>query len=79
MIVYPNTISFPALKQRKIEAEFSGGEITSDGGALLLRQIDRRLGLLKAADAVMPDPRDSRHIQHRQLSLSRQRVYSLVN
>ena len=42
-------IEFPSLKRRKVEAEFSGGEITSDGGALLLREADRQLGLMKAA------------------------------
>lgn len=36
---------FPALKRRKIEAEFSGGDVTSDGGVLLLREMDRRLRL----------------------------------
>lgn len=61
----------PVLKRRKVQAEFSGGDITSDGGVLLLRQIDRRLGLLKAVDALIPDPRDQRYIEHDQLSLLR--------
>ena len=68
---------FPVLKRRKVQAAFSGGEITSDGGALLLRQIDRRLGLMKAIDAVIPDPRNLDYITHTQLSLLRQRVYGL--
>ena len=68
---------FPVLKRRKVQAAFSGGEITSDGGALLLRQIDRRLGLMKAIDAVIPDPRNPDYITHTQLSLLRQRVYGL--
>lgn len=68
---------FPALKRRKIQAEFSGGDITSDGGVLLLREIDRRLGLLQAVDVAIPDPRDSRYIEHGQLSLLRQRIYGI--
>lgn len=68
---------FPVLKRRKVQAEFTGGDITSDGGALLLRQIDRRLGLMKAVDAVIPDPRNPDYITHTQLSLLRQRVYGL--
>ena len=55
---------FPPLKRRKIQAEFSGGDITSDGGVLLLRKIDQRLGLLSAVDSVIPDPRDPRYIEH---------------
>lgn len=74
----PASFDFPALKCRKVQAEFSGGDITSDGGVLLLRQIDRRLGLLRAIDEVIPDPRDPRYISHSQLSLLRQRVYGIA-
>lgn len=73
-------IDFPAVKRRKVETQFSGGEITSDGGVLLLRQIDRHLGLLESVDAAIKDPRDPRdprYIQHSQLSLLRQRIYGL--
>jgi len=69
---------FPALKRRQVQAEFSGGDITSDGGVLLLREIDRRLGLLGSVDAVIPDPRDPRYIEHSQLSLLRQRIYGIA-
>ncbi|MBW9266464.1 MAG: transposase [Candidatus Thiodiazotropha sp. (ex. Lucinisca nassula)] len=46
------------MKRRRVQAEFSGGDITSDGGVLLLRQIDTRLGLLKAVDDAISEPRD---------------------
>jgi len=71
-------IEFPVLNRRKVQAEFSGGDITSDGGVLLLKQIDRKLGLMKAIDAVIPDPRNPHYIIHSQLSLLRQRVYGLA-
>lgn len=73
-----SAFDFPALKRRKVQAEFSGRDITSDGGVLLLRQIDRHLGLLKAIDEVIDDPRDPRYILHSQLSLLRQRVYGIA-
>jgi len=71
------TFSFPSLKRRKIEAGFSGGDITSDGGVLLLRQMDERLGLLKSVDQMLPDPRHPEFIVHSQLSMLKQRVYGL--
>jgi hypothetical protein len=43
-------IEFPALGRRRVEASFCGGEVTSDGGVLLLREVDRRLGLLTAVN-----------------------------
>ena len=71
-------VEFLPLGRRKIEAEFTGGAVSSDGGALLLRQIDQRLGLTAALDQLIPDPRDPRYITHRQLTLLRQRIYGLA-
>ena len=73
----PVQLEFPALKRRKVQAQFSGGQISSDGGVMLLNQIDRQLGLVDAVNAVIPDTRDSRYVQHSQLSLLRQRIYGL--
>ncbi|MFN7481351.1 MAG: transposase, partial [Betaproteobacteria bacterium] len=50
-------IEFGRFGRRLIEADFSGGDLSSDGGLLLLRQIDQHLGLSRAAAAVIPDPR----------------------
>ena len=44
---------------------------------MLLRQVDRRLGLLEAVNARLPDPRDARYVVHDQLTLLRQRVHAL--
>ncbi|MES9829432.1 MAG: transposase [Candidatus Thiodiazotropha sp.] len=44
---------------------------------LLLHQINRRLGLLKSVDGLIPDLRERRCIEHSQLSLLRQRVYGI--
>src|ERR1700733_15741790 len=69
---------FPSFDRRKIEANFGGGEVSSDGGLMLLREADRRLGLLEALDAVLPDPRHPVFITHRQVDLLRQRVYGIA-
>src|SRR3954468_2556890 len=69
---------FPSFDRRKIEANFAGGDVSSDGGLLLLREADRRLGLLNALDAALPDPRDPLYITHRQIDLLRQRVYGIA-
>jgi len=71
-------IEFSSLKRRKVTTEFSGGEITSDGGALLLREADRQLGLMKQVAGVVDDSRRQDMVQHSQLSILRQRVYGLA-
>lgn len=75
----PTPVVFPSSKRRKIEVSFTGGHVTSDGGgAILLRQIDRRLGLLKQIARVLEDPRRGASCDHSGLNLLRQRVYGLA-
>ena len=69
---------FPSFDRRQIEAGFTGGDVSSDGGILLLRAADRRLGLVSALSAELPDPRDPLLITHRQVDLLRQRIYGLA-
>ena len=69
---------FPSFDRRKIEASFTGGDVSSDGGVLLLRQADRRLGLVAALDRVLADPRHPVYIVHEQVDLLRQRIYGLA-
>src|ERR1700675_2452157 len=69
---------FPSFDRRKIEASFQGGDVSSDGGVMLLREADRRLGLIRALDGALPDPRDPELITHAQVDLLRQRIYGLA-
>jgi hypothetical protein len=71
------SFDFPPFERRRVQAEFSGGEISSDGGVPLLRAADQRLGLMEAVDRVIADPRNPKLIHHPQLSLLRQRIYGL--
>lgn len=72
------SFQFPVLKRRIVEANFQGGDITSDGGVLLLQQVDRRLGLSEAVAHTLDDPRRQASVDHNSLSLLRQRVYALA-
>lgn len=72
------SFEFPAVNRRRVEANFQGGDITSDGGVLLLQQADRRLGLSKAVARTLHDPRRQASVDHNNLSLLRQRVYALA-
>lgn len=70
-------IEFGRFGRRVIEADFSGGDLSSDGGLLLLRQVDQHLGLSRAAAAAIPDPRDPERIRHGLRDLLAQRLYGL--
>jgi hypothetical protein len=71
-------LSFSSLASRRVEADFSGGALTTDAGALLLREADRRLGLLDALDRAIPDPRHPELITHPQRALLAQRVFGIA-
>jgi hypothetical protein len=73
-----NALEFPRCKGRTVVAAFDGGAVTSDAGVLLLRQADRRLGLMKQIGRVIPDPRRQASCTHDLLSLLRQRVYGIA-
>jgi len=69
---------FPRCKGRKIETNFDGGDITSDAGVLLLRQLDRELGLTRSIARRIIDPRSPSHCRHQAQTMIRQRVYGLA-
>lgn len=60
---------FQPLQRRRVEANFQGGDITSDGGVLLLRQVDHRLGLSEAVARALEDPRRQASCVHEGISL----------
>lgn len=68
---------FPSLGRRQVEVQFDGGEVSSDAGLLLLHQVERKLGLLKAVAQALPDPRNPWFIEHTTEQLLRQQVFGL--
>ena len=60
-----------------MKARFDGGNITSDAGVLLLREVEKRTGLVAGLTACFSDHRDPRLIEHTVEDLLRQRIYGL--
>ncbi len=73
-----NSIAFSGVKGRKVEASFSATPITSDGGGILLRRADARIGLMQRAAKCFTDGRRKASCKHSFLSLLKQRVYALA-
>lgn len=70
-------VLFGRVGRRVVEAAFDGGDIVSDGGAVLLRQVDQRIGLSRAAAAVFKDARRPASIKHGMREMLAQRIYAL--
>lgn len=71
-------LELPNCLRRKVEVNFQAGDVSSDGGALLLRQIDKQIGLTQALSDVIPDPRNQEMITHPHLALLKQRIYGIA-
>src|SRR6185312_9432698 len=69
---------FSRRGSKTVVADFQGGRLTTDGGALLLGEVADRIGLFDALDAAIPDPRDPRFIIHDQRVLLAQRVTAIA-
>lgn len=71
-------LHFPLLSRKPVQVAFSGGSLSSDGGLLLLAQLDRRLRLTEQIAACLHDPRRQASVQHSLVDLIRQRVYQIA-
>jgi hypothetical protein len=73
-----SSFGFAACGSREVVARFDGGTISSDGGALLLRQTEQRLNLLPRLAGCFLDGRSQDQVEHSVLEMLSQRVYGLA-
>jgi Transposase DDE domain group 1 len=71
-------VQFSTLVNKAVIADFLGGRLTTDAGALLLREVAQKTGLFEALDAVIPDPRNPVFIIHEQRALLAQRITAIA-
>ncbi len=74
----PAQLEFHAFGRREVAARFDGGRLSSDGGGVLLREADRRLGLMDRIAGCFADYRDPRKVEHTAAELVAQRVYGIA-
>lgn len=71
-------LEFQACGARQVVAEFNGGTITSDGGVLLLKEVEAKRKIIKQFAACFTDHRDPDKIEHTIEDLVGQRIYGLA-
>ncbi len=74
----PTLFEFEPVERHKVVAGFDGRIITSDAGGLLLRRLDRGLGLIGRMAACFTDRRDPRLLEHTVETLVGQRVFAIA-
>jgi hypothetical protein len=78
MITANQPLLFDDLGSRRVQADFSGGTLSSDGGVLLLRQVDIHLGLTQSLAQCFEDQRQQVFVDHSVRQLLTQRIYGLA-
>ena len=68
----------PSIGKKKVTAAFDGGQVSSDGGVLLLAGADKRLGLIERLAGPIPDHRDPALITHTMADILRARVLAIA-
>ena len=77
-VCYQTSLEFPSVKRRKVEANFSGGDITSNGGIGLLAQVDKQMGLSRSVAKALADTRRQASCNYSLQELLKQRIYALA-
>src|SRR4249920_2084736 len=60
----PLPFDLPSVRRKKLTIDFDGGNQSSDGGLLLLREAERQLGVCRRLAEAMPDRRDPDRVRH---------------
>lgn len=77
-IIQGKRLSFSSTKGRQVEADFTGGQVSSDGGLLLAREVDRKLDLIGRVARRLSDERQGGKVVHATETMLRQRVMGLI-
>ena len=67
----------PAIQRKKLTVAFDGGQLSSDGGLVLLRQAEARLGIAARLAVARRDIRDPARIDHAMIELMRSRMFAI--
>jgi Transposase DDE domain group 1 len=68
----------PSVRRKKLTVDFAGGNLSSDGGLLLLREAERRLGVCRRLAEAMPDRRDPDRVRHAMFELVMARASAIA-
>ncbi len=74
----PGQLEFSCVERRRVVAAFDGGQVCSDGGALLLKRTDEAIGLVDRLARCFVDGRQAGSVEHSVRSMLAQRIFGLA-
>jgi len=74
----PPLFDLLSIDNKRVEVGFTGQDISSDGGLLLVKEVERQIGIIKAITSCLADDRHQGYVQHSLQEIASQRVYQIV-
>jgi len=74
----PNLPGLSPVSGKELHARFDGGRLSSDGGVLLLREVERGLGLGEVLSSCLADARDPSGVRHSYADMIRARLFAIA-
>jgi hypothetical protein len=68
----------PCIDNKRVEVSFSGQDISSDGGLLFVKEVERQKGIIKAITSCIKDDRHQGYVNHSYQEIAAQRVYQII-
>ena len=72
------SLPFSSLDRQKIEVQFSDPNTSSDGGLILLREVEKHTGYIENFSNSLIDSRNQSYVKHSFLELSKQRIFQIA-
>ncbi len=72
-------LHFSSISNKQVSADFTGGQMTSDAGLLLLRETEKRIGIIEALSKVIRDNRHPSYVKHSRNELLSQRIFQIAS
>lgn len=72
------TLNLLDVNQKPVILDFNGGQMSSDGGVLLLREVENQIKIVTSLAEVINDPRDARYVKHNVIDMMMQRVSQIA-
>jgi hypothetical protein len=78
--IFPHPTLFPLspINKKPVEVSFTAEKISTDGGLLLLNEVENNIGIIKAIASCIRDDRHQSYVHHSILSMLSQRVYQIA-
>jgi hypothetical protein len=72
------SLQFASISGKKVTADFTGGDVTSDVGVLALREIADKIGIIEKLAQAIHDERHQSYVKHELIELLTQRIFQIL-